>query len=193
MKLPSLSIAAKLYAIFALLATVTVALALLSAFNANRHAAMTGEFEAASRGAQLVERLNGQIYAARLELRGIFLSADDVAAIVAAAIIAANGWRLLRPALNELMDRAPSREMIERIRRIAQSVPGVEAVEKCLVRKMGYNYYVDMHVEVDPQMSVQRSHEIAHDVKNRVRQRIHPVRDVLVHIEPARRIPSTSL
>src|SRR5436190_23896005 len=62
-------------------------------------------------------------------------SADDVAAIVAAAIIAWNGCRLLRPALNELMDRAPSREMVERIRRIAQTVPGVEAVEKCLVRK----------------------------------------------------------
>jgi len=114
-------------------------------------------------------------------------SADDVAAIVAAAIIAWNGCRLLRPAMSELMDRAPSREMIERIRRIAQAVPGVEAVEKCLVRKMGYNYYVDMHVEVDPQMTVQRSHEIAHDVKDQIRSRIDAVRDVLVHIEPAKK------
>jgi len=112
-------------------------------------------------------------------------SADDVAAIIAAAVIAANGWRMLRPALNELMDRAPSREMIERIRQIAQDVSGVEAVEKCLVRKMGYYYYVDMHVEVDPQMTVQRSHDIAHDVKDRIRERIHGVQDVLVHIEPA--------
>src|SRR5207249_5280779 len=93
-------------------------------------------------------------------------SADDVAAIVAAAIIAWNGWRLARPAVNELMDRAPSREMVEHIRRIAETASGVEAVEKCLVRKMGYHYYVDMHVEVDPQMTVQRSHEIAHDVKD---------------------------
>ena len=115
-------------------------------------------------------------------------SADAVAAILAAAIIAWNGWRLLRPALHELMDRAPSREMIERIRRVAQTVAGVEAVEKCLVRKMGYNYYVDMHVEVDPQMTVQRSHEIAHDVKDKIRSRIHAVRDVLIHIEPAKRM-----
>ena len=111
--------------------------------------------------------------------------ADDVAAIVAAAIIAWNGWRLARPAVNELMDRAPSREMVEHIRRIAETAPGVEAVEKCLVRKMGYHYYVDMHVEVDPQMTVQRSHEIAHEVKDRIRSQIHTVRDVLVHIEPA--------
>jgi len=113
-------------------------------------------------------------------------SADDVAAIVAAVMIAWNGWRLLRPAMNELMDRAPSRQMVERIRQIAERADGVEAVEKCLVRKMGYHYYVDMHVEVDPQMTVQRSHEIAHDVKDLIRSQIPAVRDVLVHIEPAR-------
>jgi cation diffusion facilitator family transporter len=112
-------------------------------------------------------------------------AADDIAAIVAAVIIAWNGWRLLRPAVNELMDRAPSRELVEHLSQIAQTVPGVEAVEKCLVRKMGNLYYVDMHVEVDPQMTVQRSHEIAHDVKDKIRQEIHPVRDVLVHIEPS--------
>ena len=50
---------------------------------------------------------------------------------------------------------------------------------------MGYHYYVDMHVEVDPQMTVQRSHEIAHDVKDLIRNQIPAVRDVLVHIEPA--------
>jgi len=112
-------------------------------------------------------------------------AADDVAAIAAAVIIAWNGSRLLRPAVNELMDRAPSHELVQRLTRIAQSVPGVEAVEKCLVRKMGYLYFVDMHVEVDPQMTVQRSHEIAHDVKNKIRSEVHSVRDVLVHIEPA--------
>lgn len=112
-------------------------------------------------------------------------SADDIAAIVAAMIIAYNGWRLLRPALSELMDRSPSREVVDRIRRSAETAAGVERVEKCLVRKMGYRFYVDMHVEVNPQMTVQRSHEIAHDVKDKIRAEIPNVRDVLVHIEPA--------
>jgi cation diffusion facilitator family transporter len=115
-------------------------------------------------------------------------SADDVAAIVAAAIIAWNGVRLLRPALNELMDTSPSREVVDRIRQAAEGVPGVDRVEKCLVRKAGYHYFVEMHVEVDPQMTVQRSHEIAHDVKDRVRKMLPAVRDVLVHIEPARNV-----
>ena len=74
------------------------------------------------------------------------IDADDLAALMAAGIIIWNGWPLLRRALNELMDRSPNREVIERIRQIAALVAGVDRIEKCLVRKMGYYYYVDMHV-----------------------------------------------
>ncbi len=123
-----------------------------------------------------------------------FEAADDVAAIAAAGVIAWNGWHLLRPALNELMDTAPGPEVIDRIRQIAATTPGVDRVEKCFVRKVGYQYFVDMHVEVDPQMTVLRSHEIAHNVKDSIRDVIPAVTDVLVHIEPlgiaARRQPS---
>jgi cation diffusion facilitator family transporter len=113
-----------------------------------------------------------------------FETADDWAAIAAACVIAWNGWRLLRPAMNDLMDRSPNREVIDRIRAVAAAVPGVGSVEKCLVRQMGHQYLVDMHVEVDPQMTVLRSHEIAHLVKDNIRAQIPRVRDVLVHIEP---------
>jgi cation diffusion facilitator family transporter len=111
--------------------------------------------------------------------------ADDVAAVLAAGIIAWNGWRLLRPALDELMDASPASEFVNEIRRIASSSDGVVFVEKCLVRKTGYHYFVDMHVEVDPRMTVQHAHEIAHGVKNQVRDRFPAVSDVLVHVEPA--------
>jgi cation diffusion facilitator family transporter len=113
-----------------------------------------------------------------------FEAADDVAAIAAAGVIAWNGWHLLRPALSELMDAAPSREIVDQIRRIAGTTPGVDRVEKCIVRKVGYQYFVDMHVEVDPQMTVLRSHEIAHAVKDKIRDTMPSVNDVLVHIEP---------
>lgn len=113
-------------------------------------------------------------------------AADDVAAIFAAGIIASNGWRLLRPALDELMDQAPEPGFRQSVRNAGLLVPGVESVEKCVVRKMGYHYYVDMHVEVDGAMTVQESHRIAHEVKDAVRREIPSVRDVLVHIEPAR-------
>jgi cation diffusion facilitator family transporter len=115
-----------------------------------------------------------------------FSFADNLAAVAAAGMIAFNGWRLLRPALNELMDTAPDREMVARIRHLAETTSETQAVETCRVRKMGYQYYVDLHVEVDPAMTVKRSHEIAHQVKNRICTEIPAVRDVLVHIEPAR-------
>jgi cation diffusion facilitator family transporter len=110
--------------------------------------------------------------------------ADDAAAIFAALIIGWNGWHLLRPAMNELMDSAPDPEVIRRIREIASGVGGVASVEKCVVRKAGHLFFVEMHVEVDPQMTVLRSHEIAHDVKDRIRAQMPNVSDVLVHIEP---------
>ncbi len=113
-----------------------------------------------------------------------YAAADDVAALVAAGIIAWNAWRLLRPALDELMDTSPSLELSEQIRRLAGSVPGVHRVEKCLARKMGYQYYVDMHIEVEPDITVLAAHDIAHRVKDQVRARLPQVRDVLVHVEP---------
>ena len=67
---------------------------------------------------------------------------------------------------------------------ITATIPGVDGVEKCFVRKMGYQLFVDMHVEVDPQMTVLHSHEIAHQVKDKVRETMPNVSDVLVHIEP---------
>jgi cation diffusion facilitator family transporter len=111
-------------------------------------------------------------------------AADNWAAVAAAAVIAWNGWRLLRPAFNELMDRSPDRKLIEKIRAVAEKIPGVDGVEKCFVRKMGYQFFVDMHLEVDPQMTVENAHRISHEVKNQVRAEIPSVRDVLIHIEP---------
>src|SRR3984957_18977232 len=76
MKLARLSIAAKLYVIFALLATVTGALAAVAIVNSNRHVALTNEFESAFVGAENVERINSLIYAVVMESRGIYMSPD---------------------------------------------------------------------------------------------------------------------
>jgi cation diffusion facilitator family transporter len=118
-----------------------------------------------------------------------YARADDVAALVAAGIIAWNGVTLVRPALNELMDASPEDDVTMRIRASACEIEGVQNIEKCIVRKMGYVYFVDMHVEVDPRMTVENAHNIAHAVKDRVRKNFPRVRDVLVHIEPAKTGP----
>jgi cation diffusion facilitator family transporter len=112
-------------------------------------------------------------------------SADDWAALFACAVIAANGIRLARPAFYEIMDTAPSGKIVRCIRAVASSVSGVVEVEKCYARKMGLDYYVDLHVGVDGNISVQAGHEIAHRVKSAIQQSDSRVADVLVHVEPA--------
>jgi len=113
-----------------------------------------------------------------------YRSADDWAAIFAAAIIGANGFRLLRPALDELMDAAPKEDIAGLARTVALQVDGVKGVEKCLARKMGYGFLLDMHVEVDGELSVAVAHELAHTVKNAIRAKLPRVFDVTIHIEP---------
>jgi cation diffusion facilitator family transporter len=111
-------------------------------------------------------------------------SADDWAAIFACAVIATNGIRLLRPAFYEIMDTAP-RKIVKSVCSVASSVPGVMEVEKCRARKMGLDFYVDLHVGVNGNISVHEGHEIAHRVKAAIQQSDSRVADVLVHIEPA--------
>jgi cation diffusion facilitator family transporter len=112
-------------------------------------------------------------------------SADDWAALFACAVIATNGVLLLWPALYEIMDTAPPGDMCVEIRAAAARVSGVVEVEKCLVRKMGLYFYVDLHARVDGAISVRDGHEIAHRVKAAIRSTDPRITDVLVHVEPA--------
>jgi cation diffusion facilitator family transporter len=112
-------------------------------------------------------------------------AADDWAALFACAVIATNGWKLLFPALHEMLDTAPRGEIVGTIEIAASSVPGVVLVEKCLVRKMGISFYVDLHVGVEGGISVREGHDIAHQVKDAIKQTDPRIADVLVHVEPA--------
>jgi cation diffusion facilitator family transporter len=111
-------------------------------------------------------------------------SADDWAALGAAAVIAYNGFRLIRGAMYELTDVAPPPEISREVRRVAQSVDGVVEVEKLLVRKMGFDYYVDLHVVVDRNLPVYEGHRIAHEVKDAIRAELPRIAEVLTHVEP---------
>lgn len=112
--------------------------------------------------------------------------ADNWAALCACGIIAYNGLLIFWPSLRDLMDTAPPKNIAEYVRDSALAVPGVSETEQCRVRKMGLDYYVDLHVKVDGGITVTEGHGIAHLVKDAVRQALPEVADVLVHIEPAR-------
>jgi cation diffusion facilitator family transporter len=110
--------------------------------------------------------------------------ADDWAALFASAVIFYNGLLLMRPALHDLMDKMPGVEIIAAVRAAAENVPNVRAVEKLSARKAGLVYYVDIHVQADPSMSLHDAHQVSGAVKSAIRAHVPRVSGVLVHMEP---------
>ena len=114
-----------------------------------------------------------------------FAEADRYGGFVVGMIVIAAGLRVSRETAMQLMDTMPSEALIAEIRAGAMSVPGVAGVEKCYARKTGLKYHVDLHLEVDPEMTVRTSHLLGHQVQLRITERLDWVADVLVHVEPA--------
>jgi len=112
-------------------------------------------------------------------------SADDWAALLACTVILFNGYRILSTALGEIMDRALPNTIQEEIRELAAHVPGVVRIEKCRSRKSGLGLFVEIHVEVDGDMSVRRGHQIAHEVSDRLKASPLSIQHVVVHMEPS--------
>ena len=118
-------------------------------------------------------------------------SADAWAALFACVLIGANGWRLFYPALREVLDTAPRGEIVERVRAAAATVPGVLEIDKCFVRKMGLEFYVDLHVGVDERISVRAGQHLAHAGKDALRRTNPRIAVGLVHVAPARPVRGT--
>src|SRR5256885_10361414 len=88
--------------------------------------------------------------------------ADNWAATFVCFVISSVGVRILRPAIYEILDTAPRGEIVDRVRESAASVKGVVKIDKSFVRKMGLSFYVDLHVEVNGDISVREGHPITH-------------------------------
>lgn len=113
-----------------------------------------------------------------------YIWADEAAALVVAAAIIWSGVGLFRHSASELMDLQAGDEFVRQIRHAAAEVPGVLGVETLWVRKSGLEFFADIHIEVDPHLTVAQGHEIGHQVKDRLLERFDRIRDVLVHLEP---------
>jgi len=113
-----------------------------------------------------------------------FARADHYGAFCVGLIVMFVASRVVHEASSHLMDTMPEDDLMRSVRRVALSVPNVEGVEKCFARKTGLQYHVDLHLEVDPDITVRTSHEIAKRVRDRIREELDWVADVLVHVEP---------
>lgn len=113
-----------------------------------------------------------------------FLSADHYGGSAVGVIVIFLGLQVIRTNTLTLMDTMPSRKRLDEIRRMAKTVPGAIEVEKCYARKTGMRWHVDLHLEVDPDLTVRRSHDIATEVRIACKENLPWVADVLVHVEP---------
>jgi cation diffusion facilitator family transporter len=110
--------------------------------------------------------------------------ADDWAALLASAIIMLNGVLMLKNGVFDLLDRSAEPDVVSRVRAVASGVPGVEQIEKLVMRRAGPQYFVDIHVQADPAMSLRSSHDLGGAVKWAILSAIPSVAGVLVHMEP---------
>lgn len=114
-----------------------------------------------------------------------FAAADDVAALLIGGVIVFNAVTLARPSVRSLLDTDVETEHKERIERLVCEVPGVKAVESLRLTRNGSKFVLDIHVEVDPHLTVLTGHRIAHAVRDRL-QAEEPLRIgyVFTHVEP---------
>lgn len=117
-----------------------------------------------------------------------YVMADDWAALAACVIIWINGCIIFRKSLHDLLDGKVSDAVAQEICNRAMKVSGVADVEKCRIRKSGVGLFVELHLEVDENMTVRRGHEVGHEVKNLLRRLKPEILDVVVHLEPHRRV-----
>jgi cation diffusion facilitator family transporter len=109
---------------------------------------------------------------------------DAVAAIGVAIMVSKIGVELAWHSSQELIDAAMEPEQVEKIRDVIQSVNGVQALHMLRTRRMGSDGLVDVHILVDPRISVSEGHRISDRVRGEIIRQVDAVRDVTVHIDP---------
>lgn len=109
---------------------------------------------------------------------------DQAAAIIVCAFLIVVGLRLFANTAGELMDQQASETLTISVRCAAEEVPHVSEVEKLRVRKSGLEYFAEIHVQVNGEMTVSEGHRIGHLVKDKIMLKHPRIRDVHVHIEP---------
>jgi cation diffusion facilitator family transporter len=114
-----------------------------------------------------------------------FPHADHYGGFVIGLIMLLTGVKVAHSTGLQLMDTMPDEELLGGVRSVALGVDGVRGVEKCYARKTGLQYHVDLHLEVDPSISVLLGHDIASRARDQIKHQLGWVADVLVHVEPA--------
>ncbi len=109
---------------------------------------------------------------------------DAVAAMGVSLMIAYIGWSLGWGGVKELVDTGLDENQLNEIKQVITSIAEVRTLHELRTRSMGSQVLVDVHILVNPSISVSEGHQIAETVRAHLIAQIEGIFDVLVHIDP---------
>ena len=109
---------------------------------------------------------------------------DPLVAVLIAVLVLKIAFDVGKENINNLMGKVPSTDLIVEITKAGTSVKGVKGMHDIKVNYMGPNASVDLHITVDPELSLRNAHKIAHQVEKSVINRVDIVSIVYVHVCP---------
>jgi cation diffusion facilitator family transporter len=109
---------------------------------------------------------------------------DPLAAVIVGIMVAKIAWDLGWGAMRELVDESLDPEMVKQARALILGVDGVRSVHMLRTRRHGHLAAADVHVQVDPRLSVSEGHMISQAVEERLKAGIEAINDVTVHVDP---------
>ena len=109
---------------------------------------------------------------------------DPIAAFILSIFVVRAGFVGFHRAYDELMDGAPSKPVIDGIKKIAMLNKGVKAIKDIKVRKMGLDLIIDMTIAVKKDITVEKGHLITDVVKEDILKKVPSAKDVFIHVEP---------
>ena len=110
---------------------------------------------------------------------------DPVGTILVSCMILFAAVEIIRPAISTLLDRGETKDKVNQIREVVGSFPEISGLHKIRTRPLGGGRFaVDLHIKVDPAMSVLTAHSLSHRVSDALHRRIPDIVDVVAHVEP---------
>lgn len=110
--------------------------------------------------------------------------ADPIAAIAVGALIVKVAIQIMRPAIDELLERSLPSEEEDHIRRVILSVPGIERIGQLRTRRIGPNIAIDVHIKMDGEMSLTDAHTLASRAEKALRNAFGQGTHTSLHMEP---------
>lgn len=112
---------------------------------------------------------------------------DPIAAVIVSCFIMKVAIQLMAPSMNDLLERSLPEDIQHDILKTVEDVPGIHDPHNLRTRRIGNDFAIEIHVRVDPMMTVQEAHHIACEIENKLRRQYGPNTHVAVHTEPVKK------